>query len=136
MGGLFYLPWLGARDSIGASFVYTKGAVGYATKAGSWQIGRGDSVGVGWVADGIFDNTGIFAVTTQAPIHLTNAWSVNAGYEHFWNPRWRTSLYGGYTRVWYDQDATNIINAAPAGSCGHHAVRCPGRGRCVAAAEH
>ena len=20
-------------------------------------------------------------------------------YEHFWNPRWRTSLYGGYTEV-------------------------------------
>ena len=55
---------------------------------------------------------------------MTNAWSVNAGYEHFWNPRWRTSLYGGYTRVWYDQTATNIANqhlpTPPAGgiACG------------------
>ena len=43
-------------------------------------------------------------------IELTNAWSVNAGYEHFWNPRWRTSLYGGYTRVWYDQTAKDIAD--------------------------
>ena len=121
VGGLFYLPWLGARDSIGASFVYTKGAPGYATKAGSWQIGRGDSVGAGWVADGVFDSTGIFGNnpgTRPSEIHLTNAWSVNAGLEHFWNPRWRTSLYGGYTRIWYDQDVTNIANQHLPGAAG------------------
>jgi hypothetical protein len=56
---------------------------------------------------------------------LTNAWSLNAAFEHFWNPRWRTSLYGGYTRVWYNQDATNIANqhlptppTAPGVACG------------------
>jgi len=67
---------------------------------------------------------GIFSPTNPSQIELTNAWSVNAGYEHFWNPRWRTSLYGGYTRVWYDQTATNIANqhlpTPPAGgiACG------------------
>jgi hypothetical protein len=118
VGGLFYLPWLGARDSIGANFVYSKGAVGYATKAGNWQIMRGDSAGVGWAADGIFDNTGLFSGVNRTDIQLTNAWSVNAGYEHFWNPRWRTSLYGGYTRVWYDQTATNIANQHLPGGAG------------------
>ena len=29
-------------------------------------------------------------------LELTTAWGVNAAYEHFWSPRWRTSLYGGY----------------------------------------
>ena len=110
VGGLFYLPWLGGGDSIGANFVYSKGAVGYATKAGNWQIAHDDNIGVGWVVDGMYDNTGIFSPTNPSQIELTNAWSVNAGYEHFWNPRWRTSLYGGYTRVWYDQTATNIAN--------------------------
>ena len=71
---------------------------------------NGDSVGAGWVADGIYDNV-VNGALGLSSIELTNAWSVNAGYEHFWNPRWRTSLYGGYTRVWYDQDATNLINA-------------------------
>jgi hypothetical protein len=107
-GGLFYLPWLGGGDSIGANFVYSKGAVGYATKAGTWAIAHGDNIGVGWAQDGLYDNTGIFAPPNQSQIHLTNAWSVNAGYEHFWNPRWRTSLYGGYTRIWYDQTVTNM----------------------------
>ncbi len=46
--------------------------------------------------------------TNPTAIQLTNAWSVNAGYEHIWNSRWRTSLYGGYTRVWYNQTATDI----------------------------
>ena len=121
VGGLFYLPWLGGGDSIGANFVYSKGAVGYATKAGSWQIAHGDNVGVGWAADGIFDSTGLFggnAGTAPSQIELTNAWSVNAGYEHFWNPRWRTSLYGGYTRVWYDQNATLMFNQHLPGAAG------------------
>ncbi len=126
-GGLFYLPWLGGGDSIGANFVYSKGAVGYATKAGSWQRFNGDSVGAGWVADGIYDNV-VNGALGLSSVELTNAWSVNAGYEHFWNPRWRTSLYGGYTRVWYDQDATNLINAAPAdtGCSALHCVRAAG----------
>src|SRR6187551_126985 len=121
VGGLFYLPWLGGGDSIGANFVYSKGAVGYATKAGNWQIMHGDSVGVGWAADGIFDGPGL-PVTANTEIHLTNAWSVNAGYEHFWNPRWRTSLYGGYTRVWYDAEITNDINTHLPGAAG--TLRC------------
>jgi len=115
VGGLFNLPWLGARDSIGASFVYSKGAIGYATKAGSWQIRDGNSLGAGWVTDGIYDNT-LGGIPT--PIHLTNAWSVNAGYEHFWDPRWRTSVYGGYTRVWYDAEVNNLINAHLPGAAG------------------
>ena len=126
MGGLFYLPWFGGGDLIGANFVYSKGAVGYATKAGNWQIAHGDNIGVGWGHDGIYDNTALIG-TAQAQIELTNAWSVNAGYEHFWNPRWRTSLYGGYTRVWYDQDATNLINThLPTPASPRHCVRCAG----------
>ena len=121
VGGLINLPW---GDTIGASFVGTRGAVGYATKAGNWQIVNGSTAGVGWVADGIFDNI-LNGGPNQLPIQLTNAWSANAGYEHFWNTRWRTSLYGGYTRVWYDQTAKDIAAehlptppTAPGVACG------------------
>ena len=51
-------------------------------------------------------------------IHLTNAWSVNAAYEHYWNQRWKTSLYGGYTKVWYDGTITNDINTHLPGAAG------------------
>ena len=53
IGGMLNLPW---NDTVGASFAATQGAIGYVTKAGSWQILKGSSAGVGWVADGIYDN--------------------------------------------------------------------------------
>jgi hypothetical protein len=112
-GGLVNLPW---GDAIGANFVWTKGAIGYATKAGNWQMyGNGNTVGVGWVTDGIFDTTNT-GVNTE--IHLTRAWSVNAAYEHVWNRQWRTSVYGGYTKIWYDDEVTSLINQHLPGAAG------------------
>ena len=60
-----------------------------------------NSVGVGWIADGVF-NTG-------TDIELTKVWSALAGYEHIWNPKWRTSVFGGYVNVQYGSAATNGI---------------------------
>ena len=111
IGGQLNLPWM---DTFGGSFTWTKGAVGYATKAGSWQILNGSTGGFGWLTDGIFDG----ALPTTTDIHLTNAWSVNGAYEHMWSPRWRTSLYGGYTKVWYDGAITNVINSHLPGASG------------------
>ncbi len=42
-------------------------------------------------------------------LELTTAWGVNAAYEHFWNPRWRTSLYGGYAAVSYNDTANAML---------------------------
>ena len=47
--------------------------------------------------------------TTATDIQLTTAWNVNAAYEHFWNPRWRTSLYGGYAAVSYNNSARRVL---------------------------
>ena len=115
VGGLINLPW---GDTIAASFVGTQGAIGYATKAGNWQMFNGGTVGVGWVTDGLFDTNALAGGNGNTQIHLTNAWSVNAGYEHFWNPRWRTSVYGGYTKVWYDGGVTALINSHLPGAAG------------------
>jgi Porin subfamily len=41
-------------------------------------------------------------------------------YEHIWNPKWRTSFFGGYVNVDYGGAATNLINS----SCGA-ASACP-----------
>jgi hypothetical protein len=43
-------------------------------------------------------------------IELTSVWGINGFYQHFWNPKWRTSLYGGYVEVDYNGTATDIIN--------------------------
>jgi hypothetical protein len=98
-------------DSVGANFVYTKGASGYATNGGSWQIyNASTSVGVGWLTDGVFD--------TGTQIEMTQVWSVNAGYQHIWNPKWRTAFFGGYVAVHYDDAAKTIINSHLPGAGG------------------
>ena len=56
---------------------------------------------LGWTADGIF--------TTGSQIELTKVWSALVGYEHIWNPKWRTSVFGGYVNVDYNGAATNFI---------------------------
>jgi porin-like protein len=49
---------------------------------------------------------------------LTTAWNVNAAYEHFWNPRWRTSLYGGYAAVSYGILGNALLCAGEGGGTG------------------
>jgi hypothetical protein len=106
-------------DIVGVNFVWAKGAIGYAFNSGNWQnFHNSNSRGVAWVADGVF--------TTGTDIELTEAWSINAAYQHIWGAagtfggKWRTSIYGGYVNVNYNDRATQIINAAlPAGNaCG------------------
>ena len=51
-------------------------------------------------------------VNPPTGMELTTAWNVNAAYEHFWNPRWRTSLYGGYAQVRYGDTANGLLCGA------------------------
>jgi hypothetical protein len=106
-------------DTFGVNVVYSKGAAGYATNGGSWQIYRGDSVGVGWITDAIFDGT---TGASQKPLELTEVWSAVASYERVWNPKWRTSFYGGYTQVSYNDAAKTIIASHLPGAAG--TIRC------------
>ena len=59
------------------------------------------------LSDGVYGGTGLFGTATD--INLTTAWNVNASYEHFWSPRWRTSIHGGYAEVKYGEQANNIL---------------------------
>jgi hypothetical protein len=76
-------------DSVGAQGVYAVGAVGYATAqwGASSIYGSGNNVGLSYLVDGVYNfGTGV---------DLTKTWSVNGYYEHVWNQKWRTSIYGG-----------------------------------------
>jgi hypothetical protein len=98
-------------DQAGANFAYAKGATGYATLGGNWQIyNASTSVGAGWISDGIFG--------PGSEIELTEAWSINAAYQHIWNPKWRTTWYGGYVNIHYNEAAANLLNAALATGAG------------------
>lgn len=99
-------------DTLGIQAVYAKGASAYAGQGQStFNVVRGDSIGMGFVTDAVYAGVG-------SDLDLTTAWSVTAGVEHNWNPAWRTSLYGGYENISYNQNATAEICAglAPGGA--------------------
>jgi hypothetical protein len=91
-------------DQVGMQAAYSQGAAGYVTRAtGAFQVySSNNNAGFGWVTDGVYD--------TGTAVELTTVWGINGFYQHFWNPKWRTSLYGGYVEVDYNAAATNIIN--------------------------
>ena len=92
-------------DLFGFNVCYAEGASGYCTNQGSMQVyNSSTSVAAAWITDGVF--------TTGTEVDLTRVWSAIAAYQHFWNPRWRTSWFGGYVNVDYNSTATNILNSA------------------------
>jgi hypothetical protein len=107
-------------DQFGMQAVYTVGAAGYATRAtGPFQVyGNNTSVGFGWISDAVYDNQSTIATLTGTQLQLTTVWGVNGFYQHFWSPRWRTSIYGGYDEVDYSSTAQTIINSHLPGAGG------------------
>ena len=108
-------PWLlnwfgsGVGDYFAVQGIYTQGALRYLMQNpnNNWWIQDGQSAAYGVMSDGVYGGSAFNGTATS--IQLTTAWGVNIGYEHFWTPRWRTSLYGGYTSVSYDSQANNIL---------------------------
>jgi hypothetical protein len=110
-GGFTLNDVLGFKgDTFGMQGCYSEGAAGYCTRAtGSWQqYSSGNNAGFGWVSDGIYD--------TGTNVELTTVWGINGAFQHIWNPKWRTSLYGGYVEVDYNSNAKAII--CPGGAAG------------------
>jgi Porin subfamily len=122
VGGQLNLP---GGDGVGIGFVWTEGMPALATNSPNFgRFDGGTAIGIANIVDGVFAN--------GTEVELTRAWSVNAGYQHIWGPagtwghRWRTSLYGGYVHVDYNDNATFLINSGfaagnvcrPAGAVG------------------
>ena len=126
-------PMIGQGDFFQAQVTYTQGALRYAfqTPNSDWFKSSGWpgtlDVGFGNLSDATYG--GILGVNATE-LELTTAWGVNAAYEHFWNPRWRTSLYGGYAAVSYNDRANAMVCAffgtANGTGTGSTAVAAPG----------
>src|SRR5262245_22448265 len=109
-------PFIGTGDYLQLQAIYTQGALRYLFQNpnNNWWIQNGFNTAYGVLSDGVYGGTSFFANgsvlnNTATSINLTTAWGVNAGYEHFWTPRWRTSRYGGYTSVRYNGQANAIL---------------------------
>jgi hypothetical protein len=62
---------------------------------------------IGYVLDGVYCGTAAglgptaLCPTGSSSIQLSNAWEVSAMFEHYWNPLWRTSIFGNYSEISY-----------------------------------
>ena len=90
---------------------YTQGARKYVDFSYNNMYSKfnGGSYGIGIGSDGVFAGT---SSANGTGIELTTAWGVNAAYEHFWNKRWQTSVYGAYTATSYDTAANTYLCTA------------------------
>jgi hypothetical protein len=90
-------------DTAGAQVAYCWGAEGYCShsQAGSAVIGSGNRLTYATNEDAMYMiGTGI---SKTVNIDFT------AFYEHYWNPKWRTSLFGGWLGVYYNATERTMI---------------------------
>jgi hypothetical protein len=97
-------------------FTWSKGAARYVGNTYAMThhaYFSGNTMGVGWMSDGIVNSL-------TGGVDLTTVWGLNVAYDHLWTKSFRTSLYGSYMAVRYDQQAnvsictiqnSNLVNA-------------------------
>ena len=103
----------GKGDKISISAIYTDGApkyvIGGTTGNSFAAFGGGaiptsyQTVFVGALLDGVF--------STGTGIEKTKVWGVQGGYEHNWDAYWQSSLFGSYSHIDYNANATAIFCA-------------------------
>jgi hypothetical protein len=101
----------GSGDSLKFVTAFANGAAKYIF-GGSWDTagaGRlaklGDGgMGFGYVLDGVYGN--------GTSIQKSDSWQAAAFYEHYWNPNWRTSLWGTYSHISYGAGGNALLLAA------------------------
>ena len=106
----------GVGDTLKLEAAYARGAAKYifggtvdVNGGGRFQKFDGNTLGFGYVLDGVFAPGG--------QIQQSTAWEFTGFYEHYWNPAWRTSLFGNYSHIEYGSGGDAILAAAfgPAG---------------------
>jgi hypothetical protein len=113
------LPMIAKGDYIIAQVNYAEGAMDYV--AAGARVGAGITIQDGGhgspVTTGngpLYDSTYDVVGGTGTDQDLTTGWSVTGGFEHRWNPQWRTSLYGAYAEFNYsDTSSARISGTAP-----------------------
>jgi hypothetical protein len=94
-----------AMDYFQWQLTYSKGATRYVAffpSGPSLAKFAGANLAYGMWTDGVLS-------TALGSVHLTEAWAIDAAYDHFWTPAFKTSVYGHYMKMNYDADANAAI---------------------------
>jgi len=105
----------GPGDKLSISAIYTDGAPKYAiggTTGNNFDAFNNSGTSSpafyqSFAALALFD--GVYG--TGGSIEKTKVWAVQGGFEHNWSPTWQTSVFGSYTHVDYNSNATAIFCA-------------------------
>ena len=112
-------PMVSPGDYFQAQVNFAEGASRYvmATPNGNWGYGNGTgNIGAfGLLSDAVYGGT---AGVDGSGAELTKTWGFNAAYEHFWNQQWKTSAYGGYAAVRYNDRANAMLCALQGNNAG------------------
>ena len=116
-GGVKFLtPFTGKNDYFIAQVAYGEGATNYigsnfgAGGIGAESLRSGFPVVTNTALGPVFDGVVAGAAGVGGTgVDLTTGWSVTAGYEHWWVPAWKTSLYGAYGQLEYSQNASTFL---------------------------
>jgi hypothetical protein len=95
----------GAAKYIFGGTIDSSGAGRFAATSGT---GAGGTMAFGYVLDGVYAGT---SAANGTNILLSNAWEVTGFYEHYWNPAWRTSVFGNYSQVSYGATGNALLLA-------------------------
>jgi hypothetical protein len=114
----------GAAKYVWGGTIDTSGAGRFAATSGT---GPGGNMAFGYVLDGVYSGTNAINGTNIA---LSNSWEVSAFYEHYWNPAWRTSVFGNYSSISYGGggSAALIQNLSTIGGIGPSSGHLAGAG--------
>jgi hypothetical protein len=88
--------WGGTIDTAGAGRLFAASGT------------QGGSMAFGPILDGVYSGTSLANGTN---ISLSNSWEVSAFYEHYWNPAWRTSIFGNYSAISYGAGNAALLAA-------------------------
>jgi hypothetical protein len=112
----FLTPFTGKNDYVIAQVAYGEGATNYigsnfgAGGLGAMLLQSGFPVVTNTALAPVFDGVVVGAGGAAGTgIDLTTGWSVTAGFEHWWVPTWKTSLYGAYGQLEYGQNASAFL---------------------------
>src|SRR6185437_12931593 len=111
-GGLkVNLPMIGSHDYAIVQGAYSEGVLSYVGQGinGGFNLTNNDgtSRAIGPALDAV--------ILADGSLDKTKAWSVTGGFEHFWTPQWKTSLYGAYGQVRYSDDASLVLTGGATG---------------------
>ena len=109
-GAKFNLPMIGRGDYVQAQVSVSEGATQYSASGANGGFFLTDNHGLNFIQGPSTDAV----VNATGGLEKTKAWSVTGGFEHFWSPQWKTSLYGAYGKMTYSDVASAIIRPATA----------------------